>query len=85
MARSLISPCFDPVLLTKNSRPSHVVLSANDYNALIRQLEILEDKIWGERTLEAKRTGKFMGPEKFMKWLKDTEARLEREIADAEA
>jgi prevent-host-death family protein len=37
-----------PVLLTKQSRPSHVILSAQAYQAMLTRLDDLEDLAWGK-------------------------------------
>jgi prevent-host-death family protein len=47
-ARNKHSEVFDkaaiePVLLTKQSRPSHVIISADSYQKLINRLQELED------------------------------------------
>ena len=34
---------IEPVLLTKQSRPSHVIISADSYQKLINRLQELED------------------------------------------
>ncbi len=38
---------LEPVLVTKQKRPSHVILSALAYQELISRLEELEDLNWG--------------------------------------
>jgi prevent-host-death family protein len=67
----------EPVLLTKNGRPTHVVLSAKLYENLLRRLEEAEDRAWGEAAMRAKATSPLVGSEKFTAALK--------RILDAEA
>jgi prevent-host-death family protein len=43
----------EPVLLTKQSRPSHVLLSATAYTKLIDKLAELEEAAWGKKAVEA--------------------------------
>ncbi len=55
----------EPVLLTKQSRPSHVLLSATAYAKLIDKLTELEETIWGKKATEALATGEMLGSEVF--------------------
>jgi prevent-host-death family protein len=43
---------IEPVLLTKQSRPSHVLLSATAYSNLIDKLAELEESTWGRKATE---------------------------------
>jgi prevent-host-death family protein len=38
----------EPVMLTKQSRPSHVILSAQAYEQITNRLTELEDLAWGQ-------------------------------------
>lgn len=60
----------EPVLLTKNSRPSHVVLAAGDYQALLARLEELEDRTWGEAATRVLAESPMTGSENFTAALK---------------
>jgi prevent-host-death family protein len=55
----------EPVLLTKQSRPSHVLLSATAYIKLIDKLAELEEAAWGKKAVEAVATEKMLGTEIF--------------------
>jgi prevent-host-death family protein len=55
----------EPVLLTKQSRPSHVVLSAQAYQDLIERLGLLEDLAWGQVALDVLTQSKPMGSKRF--------------------
>jgi len=55
----------EPVLLTKNARPSHVVLSARAYEAMLTKLQQLEDAHWGRQAEKALKTSRMMGGKKF--------------------
>jgi prevent-host-death family protein len=60
----------EPVLLTKNSRPSHVVLAAGDYQALLARLKELEDRTWGEAAARVLADSSMVGTEGFTAALK---------------
>ncbi|WP_341529518.1 type II toxin-antitoxin system Phd/YefM family antitoxin [Nostoc sp. UHCC 0302] len=55
----------EPVLLTKQSRPSHVIISAESYQKLINRLEELEDMVFGQAAEVALRQSKMIGTEAF--------------------
>jgi prevent-host-death family protein len=55
----------EPVLLTKQSRPSHVLLSATAYQHLIDKLTELEDAVWGQAATQALSKGTMVGSEAF--------------------
>jgi prevent-host-death family protein len=55
----------EPVLFTKQSRPSHVLLSATAYQNLLDKLAELEDAISGQSAVQALSTGKMVGSETF--------------------
>jgi len=55
----------EPVLLTKQSRPSHVIMSAETYQKLVERLEELEDIVLGQEANVALRNSKMMGSEAF--------------------
>ena len=55
----------EPVLITKQKRPSHVLLSAQAYQKLIDRLEKLEDLHLGQTADKAKNESEFVGSEAF--------------------
>jgi prevent-host-death family protein len=55
----------EPVLLTKQSRPSHVLLSATAYEKLMTKLAELEEAAWGQKATEAIAQGEMVGSEVF--------------------
>ncbi|MEH2119799.1 MAG: type II toxin-antitoxin system Phd/YefM family antitoxin [Nostoc sp.] len=55
----------EPVLLTKQSRPSHVIISAKSYQKLINRLEELEDMVFGQSAEVALSQSKMIGTETF--------------------
>jgi prevent-host-death family protein len=55
----------EPVLLTKQSQPSHVLLSATTYTKLIDKLAELEEAAWGKKATEAITTEEMLGTEIF--------------------
>ncbi|NMG19039.1 type II toxin-antitoxin system Phd/YefM family antitoxin [Brasilonema bromeliae] len=55
----------EPVLLTKQSRPSHVIMSAESYQQLINRLTELEDMVLGESAKAALSQSKMVGTETF--------------------
>lgn len=55
----------EPVLITKQKRPSHVILSAQAYQKLIDRLEELEDLHLGQTADKAKRESELVGSEGF--------------------
>ncbi|BBD64807.1 prevent-host-death family protein [Nostoc commune NIES-4072] len=60
----------EPVLLTKQSRPSHVIISAESYQKLINRLEELEDMVFGQAAEVALSESKMIGTEAFTSALK---------------
>lgn len=60
----------EPVLLTKQSRPSHVILSAPAYQALMERLFALEDLAFGQAAQEAIAHSRMVGTQAFTKELK---------------
>ena len=56
---------IEPVLLTKQSRPSHVIISAERYQKLINRLEELEDMVFGQAAEVALSQSKMIGTEAF--------------------
>jgi prevent-host-death family protein len=57
----------EPVLLTKQSRPSHVLLSATAYAKLINKLAELEEAAWGQKAIEALAAEEMVGSKIFTK------------------
>jgi prevent-host-death family protein len=55
----------EPVLVTKQKRPSHVILSAQAYQKLIDRLEELEDRQLGETADKALNQSELIGSEAF--------------------
>jgi prevent-host-death family protein len=57
----------EPVLLTEQSRPSHVLLSATAYTKLIDKLALadLEEAAWGKKATEAIASEAMVGTEIF--------------------
>jgi len=55
----------EPILVTKQKRPSHVILSAEAYQTLIEHIESLEDEKLGHAAKVAQSTGTLMGSEAF--------------------
>jgi prevent-host-death family protein len=55
----------EPVLLTKQSRPSHVLLSATAYTKLIDKLAVLEEAAWSKKATEAIASEEMVGAEVF--------------------
>ena len=55
----------EPVLLTKQSRPSHVILSVQAYQALIDRLSELEDLALGQAAEAALAQSQTVGTESF--------------------
>jgi prevent-host-death family protein len=56
---------IEPVLLTKQSRPSHVIISADSYQKLINRLQELEDMQLVQSAETALSQSKMMGIEAF--------------------
>lgn len=61
---------IEPVLVTKQKRPSHVILSAETYQQLVRRLEELEDLKWGQAAETALKESPMVGSEEFTATLK---------------
>ena len=56
---------IEPVLLTKQSRPSHVIISAESYHKLINRLTELEDMLLGQAAEAALSQSTMVGSEAF--------------------
>ena len=56
---------IEPVLVTKQKRPSHVILSASAYQQLITRLEELEDLNLGQAAETALNQSSMVGSEEF--------------------
>ncbi|NEQ19411.1 MAG: type II toxin-antitoxin system Phd/YefM family antitoxin [Microcoleus sp. SIO2G3] len=56
---------IEPVLLTKQSRPSHVIMSAENYQQLIDRLRELEDIVLAQAAEVALSQSKMVGTEAF--------------------
>lgn len=55
----------EPVLVTKQKRPSHVILSAEAYQTLIEHIQTLEDEKLGQTAKIAQSTGQLIGSDAF--------------------
>ena len=55
----------EPVLLTKQSRPSHVIISAESYQKLVYRLQELEDMVLAQAAETALSQSKMVGTEAF--------------------
>ncbi|MEA5551887.1 type II toxin-antitoxin system Phd/YefM family antitoxin [Anabaena cylindrica UHCC 0172] len=55
----------EPVLLTKQSRPSHVIISADSYQKLLARLQNLEDILLAQNAETALNQSKMVGTEAF--------------------
>ena len=60
----------EPVLLTKQSRPSHVIMSFDTYKQLMERLTKLEDMALGEAAETALSQSSMVGTENFVESLK---------------
>lgn len=67
----------EPVFVTKQDRPSHVIMAADLYDALVEQLARLEDQALGAAAEQAAAASPRVGAEAFTAALK--------RFADAEA
>lgn len=56
---------LEPVLLTKASQPTHVLMSADKYQQLVNRIEELEDVILGQAAEKARKESNMVGVEKF--------------------
>lgn len=61
---------LEPVLLTKQSRPSHVIMSFDTYKRLMERLTQLEDGALGEAAEAALSHSPMVGTETFVESLK---------------
>jgi prevent-host-death family protein len=60
----------EPVLVTKQQRPSHVIMSAESYQQLLARLEELEDLSLGKTAEAALSQSEMVGVDKFTATLK---------------
>ncbi|MGE5780998.1 MAG: type II toxin-antitoxin system prevent-host-death family antitoxin [Hyphomicrobiales bacterium] len=67
----------EPVLVTKKSRRTHVIMAASFYDALVERMAKLEDRVLGAAADEAVASSRRVGSEAFTAALK--------RLADAEA
>jgi antitoxin Phd len=58
----------EPVSITKNGKPSAVLLSQADYE----RLEAMEDLVWALRADEAVRNADFLGPDETARFIRQT-------------
>ena len=59
----------EPVLLTEQTEPSHVIMSVEAYQKLIQRLAELEDLVWGKAAEAAIEQSHKVGVEKFVSTL----------------
>jgi prevent-host-death family protein len=55
----------EPVMLTKQSRPSHVILSAQAYEQITNRLTELEDLAWGQAAQNNLSQSSMIGTDRF--------------------
>ncbi|MBD0345749.1 MAG: type II toxin-antitoxin system Phd/YefM family antitoxin [Coleofasciculus sp. Co-bin14] len=55
----------EPVLVIEQSRPSHVIMSADTYQRLLKRLEELEDMLLGQAADAALKNSHMVGVETF--------------------
>ncbi len=55
----------EPILLTEESSPSHVILSAETYQQLVERLEVLEDMLLGKQADIALSQSQRVGSDQF--------------------
>ena len=55
----------EPVIITKQSRPSHVILSYDDFDALANRVRELEDAMLGKAANDVLARSKMMGSDAF--------------------
>ncbi len=68
---------MEPILLTKQQRPTHVILSAQAYEQLTERLALLEDLAWGKTAEVALQQSSVLDTDVFTVAL--------RQLADGEA
>ncbi len=56
---------IEPVLVTEQSQPSHVIMSADTYHRLLSRVEELEDMLFGKAAEAALKNSEFCGTETF--------------------
>lgn len=61
----------EPVWITQQEQPSHVVLSAAIYNQLIAKIEQLEDELWGRAAKLAPQESELVGSDLFRATLEE--------------
>ncbi len=59
-----------PVTIGKHGRAIAVMLAGVDYQDF-RRFQEMEDRIWGERALQAERDGQWLGPTRSVAFLKE--------------
>lgn len=64
-AELLQKAAHEPVLLTEESKPGYVIMSANDYQQLLERLSVLEDSALGQLAEMALKTSNMVGSEVF--------------------
>ncbi len=55
----------EPVFLTQQSQPTHVIMSADTYQKLLERIQELEDSVLGETAQKARNNSKMVGVENF--------------------
>jgi prevent-host-death family protein len=56
----------EPVILTKQSRPSHVILSVQAYEQLMARISQLEDTVWGNAAERELQQAQMVGSDRFV-------------------
>jgi prevent-host-death family protein len=56
---------IEPVVVTQRSQPSHVIMSADAYQRLLKRLEELEDMLLGQAAETALNSSHLVGTETF--------------------
>jgi PHD/YefM family antitoxin component YafN of YafNO toxin-antitoxin module len=56
---------IEPILVTERSQPSHVIMSANTYQRLLKRLEELEDMVLAQAAEAALKNSHLVGVETF--------------------
>lgn len=56
---------IEPVVVTQQSQPSHVIMSAETYQRLLKRLEELEDMLLGQTAVAALKNSQMVGTETF--------------------
>ncbi|MBP0016663.1 MAG: type II toxin-antitoxin system Phd/YefM family antitoxin [Cyanobacteria bacterium SBLK] len=61
----------EPVLLSEQSHPSHIIMSVQAYQELINRIHELEDMVLAKQAIDAVGESEFVGEEEFMRSLQE--------------